>query len=333
MYELLVISLALTALLICNAAVSLMTSAFWRLIRPWAVHWPTQIQAQTIFALRVIPTCLAIVCVAALLVPAFLAHEPRPSEDVSWKLAVLALISFSGLTLAVWRGLATWMATRKLVTNWMLNSEPINLPQSPIPAFRLKHPFPIIAVVGALRPRLFIADQLMASLTPEELSVAIAHECGHLVARDNLKRVTLRICRDLLMFVPFGRTLDQEWLAASEVAADDFAARHGNEKAINLASALVKIARLIPSGQRPGLPVGVSLVGEDSGSIRHRVSRLASKANSSAHEIASIKTTLVGASLWLPFGAFLTASLVIATDADLLFPIHLLIEVFVSALQ
>mgnify|MGYP002783946014 CR=1 FL=1 len=333
MYELLGISLALAALLICNAVASLATSAFWRLISPWVRHWPAQIQARTIFALRVIPVCLAVICVAALLVPAFLAHEPRPSEDVSWKLAVLALISFSGLTLAVWRIVAAWITTRKLVANWLRNSEPIKLPQTPIPAFCLKHPFPIIAVVGALRPRLFIADHLMASLTPEELSVAIAHECGHLVARDNLKRVLLRMCRDLLMLAPFGRTLDRDWIAASEVSADDFAARHGSEEALDLASALVKIARLIPAGQRPGLPVGVSLVGEDSGSIRDRVNRLASKANSSAPEIVSVKTTLVATSLWLPFGAFLTASLVIATDADLLFPIHLLIEVFVSALQ
>lgn len=333
MYELLGISLALAALLTFNAAMSLVTSAIWRLIHSKAKHWPARTQAQTIFALRVIPGCMAIVCVVILFVPAFLAHEPRQSENVSWKLAVLAFISVAGLLLALWRGVTAWLTTRNLITNWLRNSEPINLPQVPIPAFQLKHPFPVIAIVGVIRPRLFIADHLMASLTPKELSAAIAHECGHLFARDNLKRVLLRLCRDMLTLVPCGRTLDQEWRAASEVAADDFAARNSSEEALDLASALVKIARLIPAGQRPGLPVSVSLIGEDSGSLRHRVHRLASQANCSDQKLASIKTTLISTSLWLPFGAFLAAALVIATDADLLYPIHLFMEAIVSALQ
>ncbi len=333
MYELLGISLALAALLTFNAAMSLVTSAIWRLIHSKAKHWPARTQAQTIFALRVIPGCLAIVCVVTLFVPAFLAHEPRQSENVSWKLAGLAFVSVAGLLLALWRGLAAWITTRNLITNWLRNSEPINLPQVPIPAFQLKHPFPVIAIVGVSRPRLFIADHLLASLTPEELSAAIAHECGHLFARDNLKRVLLRLCRDMLTLVPCGRTLDQEWMAASEVAADDFAARNSSEEALDLASALVKIARLIPAGQRPGLPVSVSLIGEDSGSIRHRVHRLASQAICSNQKLASTETTLISTSLWLPFGAFLAAALVIATDADLLYPIHRFMEAIVSALQ
>ncbi|MBL8190713.1 MAG: M56 family metallopeptidase [Acidobacteria bacterium] len=333
MYELLGISLALAALLTFNAALSLVTSAVWRLIHSKAKRWPARTQAQTIFALRVIPGCIAIVCVVALFVPAFLAHEPRQSENVSWKLAVLAFISIAGLLLALWRGLAAWMTTRHLVANWLRNSEAIHVPQVPIPVFRLQHPFPVIAIVGVLRPRLFIADHLMASLTPEELSAAIAHECGHLFAHDNLKRVLLRLCRDMLTIVPCGRTLDQEWIAASEVAADDFAARNSNEQALDLASALVKIARLIPTGQRPGLSVIVSLIGEDSGSIRHRVNRLASLTNCSDRTLAAIETRLISTSLWLPFGAFLTAALVIATDADLLYPVHLFMEAIVSALQ
>lgn len=333
MYELLGISLALAALLAFNAAMSLVTSSIWRLIHSKAKHWPARTQAQTIFALRVIPGCMAIACVVILFVPAFLAHEPRQSENVSWKLAALAVISVAGLLLALWRGLVAWITTRNLVANWLRNSEPINLPKVPIPAFQLKHPFPVIAIVGAIRPRLFIADHLLASLTPEELSAAIAHECGHLFAHDNLKRVLLRLCRDMLTLVPCGRTLDQEWIAASEVAADDFAARNSSEEALDLASALVKIARLIPAGQRPCLPVSVSLIGEDSGSIRHRVHRLASQANCSDQKFTSIETTLISTSLWLPFGAFLAAALVVATDADLLYPIHLFMEAIVSALQ
>ena len=47
----------------------------------------------------------------------------------------------------------------------------------------------MVAVVGAFRPRLFIADHVFESLTAEELAATIAHEYGHLAAHDNFKRV------------------------------------------------------------------------------------------------------------------------------------------------
>lgn len=334
MYELLGISLALAALLTFNAAASLLTSALWRLLNSRAKNWSAGSRSQTLFALRVFPGLVSIVCVAALLLPAYLAHEPRhKAEEVSLKLGALALLSAAGLLLAAWRGFAAWRATRNLIANWLRNSEPIRLEQATVPAYRLKHQFPVIAVVGVFRQRLFIADHLFDSLTPEELSAAIAHECGHLSAFDNLKRTLLRICRDTLTIVPCGRSLDREWLAASEIAADDFAAGKDGQTALNLASALVKIARLIPDGQRPGLPACVSLIGEDTGSIRHRVSRLANRAVRAEQKIDSTGTKIISASLWLPFGALLATALAVAADARLLSAIHHLIEVAVSSLQ
>lgn len=334
MYELLGISLALAALLTFNAAASLVTSAVWRLLHARATRWSARAQAQALFALRVFPGLVAVVCVVTLLLPAYLAHEPRhKAEEVSWKLGALALLSAAGLLLAVWRGIAAWNATRTLVNNWLRNSERITLAQTSVPAFRLKHPFPVIAVVGWFRPRLFIAEHLFDSLSPKELSAAIAHECGHLAARDNLKRIVLRICRDVLTIVPCGRLLDREWVAASEVAADDFAARNGSDVALDLASALVKITRLIPEGQRPAMPASVSLLGEDIGSIRHRVRRLASRSGCAEQGTAANRLTLVSASLWLPFGALVATVLAIAADARLLSSVHQLIELAVSTLR
>src|SRR5919202_1119057 len=111
------------------------------------------------------------------------------------------------------------------------------------------------AGVGTLRPRLFIAQQLFAALTEAELRAALAHECGHLATRDNLKRAVLRACRDVLTIVPAGRTLDRAWDESTEAAADEHAARDGGAAAaLDLAAALVKIARLAPPGMRPTLP-------------------------------------------------------------------------------
>jgi len=80
----------------------------------------------------------------------------------------------------------------------------------------------VIAVVGSIRPRLFVAGQVLDSLTDEEMLAAIAHECGHLAA-DNFKRVLLRACRDMLTIVPCGRSLDRAWAENAEAAADESA--------------------------------------------------------------------------------------------------------------
>ncbi|MEP7338689.1 MAG: M48 family metalloprotease [Acidobacteriota bacterium] len=336
MYEMLGICLALTALLTFNALASLLAALLWRLLQVRAQRWTAKNRAQLLFVLRVFPGIVAIICVATLLLPAYIAHEPRhEAEGVSLKLGLIAAVSATGLLLAGWRGLAAWLATRKLISNWVQNSEP--LPQahplipSPIPAYRLRHTFPVIAVVGTFRPRLFIADHLFDSLKPEELTAAVAHECGHLAARDNLKRALLRACRDSLTIVPCGRLLDREWAAASEAAADEFAARKGGEIAFDLASALVKIARLVPIGMRPSMPASALLIGEDEGGIAARVQglmRLATTARTK--ETPSLG---LSASLWLSVGALVTVALLVASNPHLLVTIHNLIEVAVSTLQ
>lgn len=332
MYEMLGISLALTCLLTLNALASLLAALLWRLMRERAQGWPAAMRAQLLFALRVFPGMVAVVCVAALLLPAYIAHEPRhEAEVVSLKLGLIAAISAAGLLLACWRGLAAWLATRKLIADWTQNSEPLTGLQSPIPAYRLRHSFPVIAVVGTFRPRLFVAGHLFDSLKPEELAAAVAHECGHLAARDNLKRALLRACRDVLTIVPCGRLLDHEWAESSESAADEFAARKGGEVALDLAAALVKIARLVPTGARPAMPASAMLIGQNEGGIAARVQSLMRLAATSQSEESV--SPVIPASFWLSLGALAAGALFIATNPRLLETIHHLIEVAVSTLQ
>src|SRR6185503_5338698 len=141
--------------------------------------------------------------------------------------------------------------------------------------FELNHEFPLLAVVGTIRPRLFVADQVLSSLTPSELRAAIAHEAGHLSARDNLKRSLLRVCGDALLLVPCGRSLDRAWADTAEAAADEYAAHESSAAAINLAAALVKVAKMVPKGPRATLPIAAFLVGsEEDRGLKARVRRL-----------------------------------------------------------
>lgn len=278
MYDLLGLCLTLAILLTINTLATLALTALWRVLKPLAEHWSAAKRARTLFLLRVTPFIIACAFAGGLVVPSYLLFEPHETaENVSIKLAVFALISFAGLLLAVWRGLAAWLTTRRLVANWLRHSEPVRLSNVAIPVHRVRHTFPLIAIVGAFRPRLFIAAHLFDELSTEEFSAAIAHESGHLIARDNFKRAFLRACRDMLAIMPCGRALDQEWAESAEIAADEHAAQSGGAAgALDLASALVKIARLVPVGARPAMPIGAYLTGEISGggNVERRVRRL-----------------------------------------------------------
>ncbi|NOT61327.1 MAG: M48 family metalloprotease [Acidobacteria bacterium] len=260
MYEWLGLSLTLASLFMLHAALALLIGWAWRRGAGHARHLSGTARAHLIFALRVLPALLALSAVA-LLLPAYLIHEPRDAaEPVSLKLAIPAALSLLGLSLAAWRGLSAWWTTRRLVRNWMAQAVPVNLPETAMPAYRLPHPFPVLAVVGCWRPRLFIAEQLLTELSPAELSAALAHERGHWQSGDNFKRVALRLCRDVLTLVPSGRALDQAWHEAAEEAADEFAVAKQPAMALSLASALIKLARMAPVGMRAALPVHASYV-------------------------------------------------------------------------
>lgn len=275
MYELLGICLVLAALLTINALVSLLAAAGWRLFERPLRNRPPRTRAEFLFALRVSPPALALISVGLFLIPSYVGYEPySTSEVVSTKLALLAIVSAVGVAFALWRGFRSWFATRSLLREWLATAEEIRLDGINTSTYRIRHPFPIIAVVGTIRPRLFVAEHVLQALSEEEMKAAIAHECGHLAARDNLKRALIRACRDALVIVPWGRSVDRAWAEAAESAADEHAARQNAETALNLASALIGIARMIPAGARPTMPVGAFLLGDETQGVQARVSRL-----------------------------------------------------------
>ncbi|MBO0861475.1 MAG: M48 family metalloprotease [Chloracidobacterium sp.] len=332
MFELLGICLALASLLTLNALTALLASAVWSAIRSRAESWPAAARSQFLFALRVFPAVIAIVCVTALFLPAYIMLEPRRAvEPVSLKLSVLAAISAAGLLLALWRGVAAWIATHTLIRNWLRAAEPAKLIGfDQIPIYRLRHQFPVVAVVGAVRPKLFIADQLFQSLTREEMSAAIAHESGHIAARDNLKRAALRICRDALSIFPFGASLDRAWAESAESAADEHAVRVGGVVALDLASTLIKIARLAPRGNKPAMPAVASLIINDADGIAKRVRRLTQLATHNNLNIPSHGWTF---KIWTCFVGILASAILLASSQSALLTVHKVIEMAVSKLQ
>src|SRR5687767_5569090 len=158
MYEFLGITLVLALLLTINATATMVAAGAGRLCKPLLRKCSARTRAEILFVMRIGPPVIAIVAIAAFMIPSWLTYEPYATkETVSWKLGALAAVSAIGVALAISRGLRSWLATRSLLKQWLQASTPIHLESIKIRTFVLRHSFPIIAVVGAIRPRLFIA--------------------------------------------------------------------------------------------------------------------------------------------------------------------------------
>src|SRR5215217_9469358 len=334
MYTFLGITLVLALLLTINATATMIAAGVGRLCKPLLRKCSARTRAEILFVMRIGPPVIAIVAIAAFMIPSYLTYEPHASgESVGWKLGLLAALSAVGVGLAFSRGVRTWRATRSLLKQWLASSTRVELETINVPTYVLEHSFPIIAVVGAIRPRLFIANHVLESLSPEELTAAVAHEYGHLAARDNFKRSVMRVSRAALLLIPCGRSLDRAWSEASESAADEHAAQQSSLVALNMASALVRIARMIPNGQRQEIPAAVSaFLSDDSPGVKVRVRRLVELAATDPRQLVS-NASFVRFVPWLVLGLFVVVGVTIESRPHVLAAVHHLVEHVVVVLS
>ena len=279
--------------------------------------------ARSILLRRLIPAALSLFFVAALFLPAFLRYEPRETDErVSASLLALAAGGALVLLAGPVRALQASLATHHLARGWERNASPASLPGLDIPAWIVEETFPIVTVVGILRPRLYIARQVVDGCTRTELEAIAAHEAGHLKNRDNLKRLLLRSLPDWISLIPRASRMERVWARAIEEDADDHAARAAGS--LDLASALLKVARMV--SLPPPRHLSAHLYGE--GGTAWRVERLLGApglyASSCARRVA----------LWPPiFFGLLACAPLIALCLGLNSSIHALAEAIVQLLQ
>lgn len=332
MYFLVGISLQFGALYAVNLMASLVVTAVWKLMKGSVAGWTASNRSNFIFALRVAPLALALFVTFGVIIPAFLLYEPDvPEETVGLKMGLLGAISVFGLAAATYRIVTSWLQTKRLIADWMTTSKPVKIEGVSMPAYKLRHPFPVIAVVGIFRPRIFVAEQVFSELYEEELVAALSHEAGHVSSFDNLKRVTMRVCRDLLVF-PLGRSLDNGWLLAAESAADEYAAvRGGSGYALNLASALVKIGRITPLEQTQRLPIAAYLIEPDDTSLAERIDGLLAFADKPFG--VSARSPYLTALLLVSVAMTAIATILVLTSTPFLQEVHVITEGILHRLQ
>lgn len=275
-HSILGLALGLTTFLVMNVALSAGWLAAWMVVRTRIDN--VRRRAGVAFACRIAPPMLAALITLAFFVPAWIGYEPVPtSERAGIQLLMLAAASAFGLLAASWRSWRLAHDTNRLLREWNRGASSFAIPGTGIRAASMENAFPTMAVVGIFRPQLFVATRLRSALLPEELSVAAAHELAHARRGDNLRRA-LMLARRALLPLPGTAILDRDWSRASELAADDEAASTRAEAALDLASALVKIARLISDRTTPLAPMASFVTGDGAATIEERVRLLAERA-------------------------------------------------------
>jgi hypothetical protein len=134
--------------------------------------------------------------------------------------------------------------------------------------------------------------------------------------------------------VPCGRSLDRAWAEAAESAADEYAAQESSTVALNLASALVRIAKMIPEGDARKMPALVSnflTAGEETRGVKVRVRRLLELAASDTSRSAN--GPRVRMIPWVLLTLVILASATVETRPQVLASVHGLIEHVVAFLS
>jgi Zn-dependent protease with chaperone function len=275
--------------------------------------------AGTLLLVRCAPTLLSAVVTAGVVVPAYVAYEPRTAEAPGAPLVGLGCLGAALLVLGACRCALALHATRSLRAHWR-DAETVAVPECPLPAAVAAHPFPLVAVVGVRSPRLLVARGVLEALTPAELAAAARHEMAHVAAGDNLKALLLRSLPDPLGLLPDGRRLEAAWRSAVEEEADTALGTPGSRPSLDLAAALVKVARLAPS--QATAPLATPAL-HDGGPLARRIRALAGAEGAlpSGRRTAVLGTVLL-----------LAPALALASPAVLL-DVHGLIEHVVRALR
>lgn len=249
-------------------------------------------RASFLFRLRMAPAACAIGWALGVALPIFLYFEPpNPDERLPRTLLILATAGAALLARGAWRAVTVWRSTVALKRGWLLRGRRLDTFDAPMPVFAVEEAFPTVAVVGFSHPVLFIAERVLRECTADQVRAMVSHECAHVTYRDNLKRFLIRACPDALRH---NSALDDAWTRAAEEAADARAAGGDRAFALELAQALIRVARLAPRASTLEVASAFYL----GGNIESRVRRLVEPADSlpdPSHPFAGVMACMAAA--------------------------------------
>jgi Zn-dependent protease with chaperone function len=260
----------LAAFASANLAAACLTLWQWRRATPPAAP---QDRASFLFQWRLLPVAASLLWSGLATVSFFIFEPRRNDEEIGLLLPVLAAVG-AALWLAAGARLALMTVRHaRIVRGWLSGAEPIALDGIDIPTLVVDSDFPIVAVIGSWRPKLLIARSVLDACPADEFRAIVDHEYGHIQQHDNIRRTLLLGLPDPLTWIRAGRAMDAAWHDAAEEVADETSGRtHGDAGRMALASALIRVAKLVPAGRSlTAIPASALYRGEP---LEQRVRRL-----------------------------------------------------------
>jgi Zn-dependent protease with chaperone function len=232
-----------------NAALSAAAAGIGWVIQRGLIRLRGSSAPDVLLLLKLVPGVVALFFTFVVFVPAHWRFEPEGAEEsAGYTLVALGILGAVTLVLAARRAVRDAGATRRVERGWRERaSGPTTFAGAGLPVYGLPDASPVISLAGLVRPRVFVARPVVEAFTSDEMEVSLAHELAHHDTHDNLKRMLVACSPDLLGLWPSGRALERRWRAAVEFAADARAVAGREERALSLASALLKVARLAPA--------------------------------------------------------------------------------------
>ena len=275
-------------------ALDLLLLALTPLVLPRLGRLPPSTRTDAILFVRSLPLLLAAAVTSLAFLPAWWRHEPENTgETVSLLLLAMALISILPILQGLQRAARMFLRTRARLVVWRGLGRSAVMSHTPFEVVEVKSDDLALCVGGYLRPTIYASAEVMKSLDPAELDAALAHEVSHANQRDPLRLLWMGSCPDFLQWFGLDAPWRRAFARACEFAADERAARGCEDVALDLASALVKVARLRTRGALTGdaaLEVAVSSAYSSPVDLRARVEALAEPRSSASPAPARLLT-------------------------------------------
>ncbi len=202
-------------------------------------------RARTILMVRSLPVVASLIVIGLVVLPAWMAHEPANTGEVaSPLLLLLAGLSLLPFVAGLVRGARMLLRTRERLSSWRQRALGRHESAAPCEVLEVAGADVAVCVGGYFRPTIYASTDVVDALEPAELKAVLAHETAHAHARDPLRLLWMASCPDFLR--AFGQDEDwrREFARACEFAADESACRRGPDAALDLATGLLKVARL-----------------------------------------------------------------------------------------
>jgi beta-lactamase regulating signal transducer with metallopeptidase domain len=270
MFALRGIAVSFSIFFILYAVMSVVVGYSWRKVWSYAQGYSARTCSNLLFALRLLPAVVAAAATLVLAVPSFVILEPRSAAE---PLGVLPLALACGgllvLLKGVWNAVSALWRAAKVIEEWSIGATEIgHQPENagtPL-VLRTSGAAPPLTAAGILKPTVWLSIAAEFVLNERELQSALRHEFVHVLRRDNLRKLLLR-----LVAFPGMTQLETAWREVTEMAADDASVKSADE-ALDLAAAVIKLSCMIPLHAPAELTT--ALVHSPAESVNARVQRL-----------------------------------------------------------